>query len=296
MLQRMFLQALPLLILDASAKASGFGGFQYCRLGRSSVGRRNLVLFVSLTLACSVHANGAPPLFPRPIHLTRVVTDPISGTTTTIEEYLSGARVVSVRGSKTAISDYAEGRLIVIDRAEGTYSVTPFTDLAASVPAARSLGRSELAKRWNIRTAASVAKKSGDWREARAVDGSATVTVRRDSSIILSRSAAEVLLGIAYPGTPSEHDQVTLAMLSSEEVSALSTTTDRGHALAAEVRITYTVGSETIESRNEVVRVGNEEPSPELLAIPAGATKIELPRATLSREMRDVDHLPPSNQ
>lgn len=253
---------------------------------------RKALLVVSLTLACSIAA-AAPPLFPRTIHLTRVVSDPVSGTTATIDEYLTGDRVVSVRGTRTAIADYSAGRLVVIDRQAGTYSITTFHELAATVPASRALSRAELGRRWNIAPAATSAGQSGDWQEARAVDGSATIRVRRDSAVPLSRAALEVLLGVAYPGAAAEHDQVTIAMAAANEVAASAATST--YALPAEVRIIHAVGNDQLETRNEVIRVGNEEPSPELLAIPAGATRVELPRAALARELREADHLPPSN-
>ena len=89
------------------------------------------VRFAALLLAAlSLPALAAGPLFPAPLHLTRQVQDPISERTTVFDEYASGNRLISVRGSRTSIADYEKGELIEIDRDAGTYSVTRFDAIA----------------------------------------------------------------------------------------------------------------------------------------------------------------------
>lgn len=256
---------------------------------------KKVLLVFTLSLIVSDLPAADAPLFPRPIHLTRVVSDPVSGSSTTIDEYLIGDRVVSVSGSRTAIADYAASQLVVIDRARGTFSATSFADLARVNASRAAVRAADVANRWKFTDGSSMATSDGGWREARARDGSAAIVVRRDPSITLSRAAAEVILGIAYPGMPNEHDAVTLMLSKSGDVTA-SSGAGTELALPVEIRITYLAEGENLEATNRVTRIGFEEPSPELLAIPAGATRVEHPKAALPRELSEADHLPRKNQ
>lgn len=67
------------------------------------------VVAAALAFLAAPFALGATALFPKPLHLVRRVDDPISKTIATIDEYCLGNRVVTVRGSKVAIADYAYG-------------------------------------------------------------------------------------------------------------------------------------------------------------------------------------------
>ena len=82
--------------------------------------------WVGLVFLSTVAFAAEKPLFPSPLHITRELSNPVSGTTTVIDEYCQGNRVVAVSGQKTAIADYDKGVITEIDFAGGTYSVTKF--------------------------------------------------------------------------------------------------------------------------------------------------------------------------
>jgi hypothetical protein len=46
-----------------------------------------------LTTLVATHAIAAEMLFPEPLHITREIADPISGSTVTVEEYCHGNRI-----------------------------------------------------------------------------------------------------------------------------------------------------------------------------------------------------------
>lgn len=122
---------------------------------------RKYALSAFLALVVSSSVDGAPLLFPTPLHITRQVHDPISGQTTLLNEYGYGNRLITVRGSVTAIADYEKGELIEIDRDGGTYSVTRFDALARlagrAAPRVTAGGRVQ----WALRNATPAATKSG---------------------------------------------------------------------------------------------------------------------------------------
>ncbi|MGK2859787.1 MAG: hypothetical protein ACSLFQ_21530, partial [Thermoanaerobaculia bacterium] len=144
-------------------------------------------------------------LFDAPLHLTRQVSDPISRTTSTLEEYCSGNRVISIRDARTSIADYDAGTLTEIDRARGTYSVTRFDAIA------RALSETEAssAQTPNLKQlpdlidsgVRSVGSRGGRAFEVRIADRAAPrkVEVVVDQQLLLSREAVEVLVGVAFP-------------------------------------------------------------------------------------------------
>ena len=67
--------------------------------------KRSLYVCASVAIAVSVEA--AEVMFPSPLHLTREVSDPITGGSSQIEEYAHGNRIVSITPRRTAIADYA---------------------------------------------------------------------------------------------------------------------------------------------------------------------------------------------
>src|SRR5579872_2758433 len=102
-------------------------------------------------------------LFPTPLHLVRCIDDPVANSSTTIDEYCYGDRIVTINGPRVAITDYAEQRLTEIDHQRGTYSVTSFAEIAKARPVA--------------------------------LDSKTTVRVEVDRGVALSREAVEALIG-----------------------------------------------------------------------------------------------------
>src|SRR5688572_33462511 len=87
------------------------------------------ILLVALC-ASTAFAAGPDVLFPAPLHITRELTNPITGSKVVVDDYCHGNRVVSVNGHQTAIAEYDKNVLTTIDFDAGTYSVTKFDDLA----------------------------------------------------------------------------------------------------------------------------------------------------------------------
>src|SRR5581483_5691016 len=116
-------------------------------------------------------------LFPTPLHFVRRIEDPIARTTVTVDEYCEGDRIVTVNGSRVAISDFAAQLLTEIDHARAVYSITRFAEIAetrAAVPQSTS-----------------------------------SVKVEIDRSVALSREAVEALVGASYPNRrTAEHDRI----------------------------------------------------------------------------------------
>ena len=79
---------------------------------------RPTMLGLLTVVVCSISgdlisAAGQTPIFSAPLHLTREVTDPISGRIDVIDEYCVGNRMVSVarKGERVSIADYGKGEL-----------------------------------------------------------------------------------------------------------------------------------------------------------------------------------------
>ena len=222
-------------------------------------------------------------LFPAPLHLTREVTDPVSGTKTVIDEYCHGNRVVSVSGSRTSIAEYDKGVVTIIDFDAGTYSVTKFDELAkAWEKPGRERGKVTAQARlddWRVeqRGARVVASRAGEAIEARS--GDRTIRLTADRELSLGREAAEVLLGIAYPSPRDHGADVVLNALRSD---------DR-YALPLEHVVQLDDGGETLEVRNTIVRVGSEPAPADVQIIPAGAKLVESNAIAARRMLEELD-------
>lgn len=257
------------------------------------------ISFVPVALA-------AGPLFPQPMHLTRQVHDPISGTTTVLEEYAQGNRLVSVRGPKTSIADYDKNELMEIDREAGTYSITRFDALArashivgADAPAAMHAKSDQPMRSAGMR--ASKLGRNAEVFEAE-LDGDvkAKLEIAVDRTALVSKNALEVLLGSAYPGVHRpEHDAVIAAASSQRGggrgVSANSADGgDALYALPVEQSIRYEIDGQSVELRTSVVRLGSETPPADLLSIPAGARLVVSRLVAVSEELERLDRATPS--
>lgn len=238
------------------------------------VGRGGVyVLAFALIVGLAAGVCAQEVLFPRPLHLVRSIDDPLSGGTVTIDQFCAGNRIVTVRGQRVSIADYGRQELTEIDRAAGTYSVTPFEAIAKSIPAASSSKKSDVEVRVNV-----------------------------SERVTLSRDALDVLIGAAYPNPRrAEHDAIVSAIRAKggEKFRATANGNARNasvaeYALPVEQIATYDAGDgETVTIRDAVVRVAGDTVPPELLLIPPGATRVESARIRAARELRALDELPP---
>lgn len=253
-----------------------------------------------LVVLAAANATAADPLFPSPIHLTRRVVDPISGSETVIDEYLYGNRVVSVTASKTAIADYDKGELLEIDRQAGTWSVTKFEEIAKARPAPiRHRLQSVRADDWNVQTrgAATKAGRSATAIEAIRDSGGSEfsrLNVVVDGEIRLSREAFDVLTGAAWPNDRNEEHDVLRRAARAETSSPAGQRLER-FALLLEKRVVIEIDGQTIETRDEVLRVAHDLPSARQLEIPRGATKVESRLVLRHKLLDELDRLPDAN-
>jgi hypothetical protein len=257
---------------------------------------------ISATLVVLVFAAGASAatLFPRPLHLVRTIGDPVSGSETTVDQYCSGNRIITLQGSRIAIADFGAQRLTEIDRAAAVYSITPFAALAAAQsPAPVTPGG---AARWReivSNRAAAAPGVAAETRTFRLDDERQpqTIEVGIDRRLTLGREAFEALSGAAYPNAPSEESEVLARAARVGGASgALATSTASASpalfALPVEQRITRVVDGTPVVFRSGIVRIEFEEPPPELLVIPPGARIVESPAVRLRRELDAIDRLP----
>ena len=202
---------------------------------------------------------GAGALFPTPLHLVRRIDDPISRTTTTLDEYCYGDRIVTVNGDRVAIADYGEQTLTEIDHRRVTWSVMRFDDIAKARPAAVAQSKT-------------------------------TVNVVVDRSVALSREAVEVLAGAAYPNRRDErHEQIlrAAAPTGGGRIAAQSASADYG--LPSDTSIVFDEG---LTYRNVVIRIDHDLPPPQAMLIDPGATRVESHLTRMTREMQQLDALP----
>lgn len=262
-------------------------------------GRVTILVFVCLLVTLASAAQTSVPLFDEPLHLTRQVTDPISGTTSSVEEYCAGNRVVSIREGRTSIADYDKSELVEIDRAKGTYSVTSFDAIARSLPdapsaSARKSGGAQIPELTDngVRP---VGNRGGRAFEARIDDAQASrrVEVVVDQQMKVTREAVEVLVGAAFPLRRSIEGDIALAAAGRERgAGKLGARLPRDHALPLEQTVTWTVDGDTLRVVNRIVRVGNELPPADLIAIPPGAQLVESEIVLRKKMLEELDRLP----
>ena len=232
------------------------------------------------------------PLFSRPLHLTREVSDSISQRTSTIEEYCEGNRVISIRGAKTIVADYGQQTITTIDRTLGTYSVARFDQVASPAVAAGS----KSASAWRVRQAGSrdvAARTTTAFELEQALAGERRVVrVAATESVILSRAAVEILIGSAYPSPRREEAETLIAQLKVTSGPAIAAMSNAMYRLPLEEIFTFEIAGETAETRSTIVRVGNERAPLELASIPPGARRIEPESRDLPKLLQELDSLP----
>lgn len=279
------------------------------RAGGVEVAAGFILWATMLALSPTVHA-AERVLFPTPLHITRELSDPVSQKTTVIDEYCQGNRMVSVSGSRTAIADYAKGEMMEIDFAAGTYSVTKFELIArlnekTAPKAGRPLSSSGAPARndeWRVeaRGGGVVASRPTDTTEAERKDPNTRQVIRisADRQMTLSRDAIEAILGTGYPHRPDPTGEVMLGALRSRgkrvaangvESSAVDSRAAEEYHLPLEQVFRFEAGGESMETRNVVVRLGNELPPAEALTLPPGAKLVESKTVAMQRLLEELD-------
>jgi hypothetical protein len=219
--------------------------------------RKAVAAIAWLVVSSSLEAG---TLFPIPLHVVRRIDDPISKTSTTLDEFFFGDRIVSVNGSHVAISDYAAQLLTEIDHASATYSVTRFDDIAKVRPKVD-------------------------------ISGKATVTVTINRSVALTRDAVEAIVGAAYPNRrDARHEKILAAAapISGGRVAAQSIEST-AYGLPTETSIEFEDG---LIYKNVVVRLDHDPPPAQMMLIDPGATRVESRLTRMTREMQQLDRLP----
>jgi len=269
-----------------------------CRhVQRGHLVRRSVpIVLVSLSIV-STSLFGASVLFPKPLHLTREIVDPISGTTAHVEQYCLANRVVSIVGARTVIADYDRSELTEIDRQRGTYSVTPFASVAAAHPHRNSARRPVAGS-----AAPSVEHHGSDRRAGRSVDlyvaddasQNLHAEVAVDANAMLSRDAFDVLAGAAFPNDGNASTDITRAASRrpTSGTAATGTAMNESYGLPIEQTLRWNLGGTTISTVNRVTRVGDEVAPPDMLAIPPGALKVDSMIVRTPREAEQLDTLP----
>lgn len=241
-----------------------------------------------------------PPLFPQPLHLTRAVDDP-DGKTTMVDEYCRGNTIVSIVGDRTVIADYDKQTVMEIDRAAGTYSVTPFAELAKLAPPPPSSAQSTETS-FTYRAGVPRAARAGaEYYEAEAKDGRAPirkVETAVDRSVALSRDAAEVLAGAAYPRSRTDESEIALRATAPDasgrrvQSNSSGSAPAQSYGLAVEQSVTYELEGRTVVIKNRITHIGHEEPLAALIAIPPGARLVESASVQARKALDDADRLP----
>lgn len=261
-------------------------------------GRVGLFLAAWLVLPAVVVAE--PVLFPRPLHITREVRDSLAADPSVVDEYCHGNRIVSIAGSRTAIADFGARTLTEIDFERGTWSVTSFEALASAREAlapggARASSRDESSP-WRVehRGPRAVGPRRGDSFELRHDAGEVRRTVRitADRELTLSRPALEALLGLGHPNRRDEGGEAlveALARSGSRIAADAAGASTRELPFPLEHVMRIEMDGEVIERASVVLRVGEELPPPERLAVPPGATLVESRHVAAHRLMLELD-------
>jgi hypothetical protein len=251
-----------------------------------------------LILASASMAVAAPEvvLFPEPLHIVREIHDPIAGVTYTIDEYCHGDRIITIHGAETVIADFRLDQITEIDRNRGTFSMTPFADVARATSAQRS---------------PSVAKAAGEPRPLgmkQSVDGrqleayelittaddeQVVITVGVDRKTALSLAAVEALLGATFPNRRSfTHDAIMWVVVPRTGTRREQTSAVADVALPSEYSVTYEVADEKLVYRSTAVAVDRRVVPDELVIIPPGSRRVETRLTAIPRAIEELDHPP----
>ena len=238
-------------------------------------------------------------LFPTPLHVVRRVEDPISKTSIELDEYYTGNKVISVRNQKSVIVDYERQEMLEIDRANGTYSVARFDEIAKSKAGShpqpkRPPAATQFQSRWRTTALGTGSSPGGTPVDSFAIIDDAEQSVRIevgvDRRITLNREAFDVVLGVAYPNTPPPHHE-SLARVCENPAATITAAVETRYGLPVEQSISYKApDSQLLTLKTAILRLTNDLPPPEALAIPAGAKLVESRAALLLRLTREYDY------
>jgi len=255
-----------------------------------------LCLALSLSAALSAYADG--PLFPRPFHLTREIDDSLTGRVIRVDEYYSGDRVITVNGTKTAIADYAKQELTEMDRARATYSVATFAQLASVLPARRVSAKSDAKP--------VIERKGSDRRAGRNVDvvvaddanASLHAEVAVDQTMVLSKDAFDVVAGGAFPKSSGAAVDLIRGASATKRgrMASNATASGEGYGLPVEQTLRWQTNGEAVVVTMKVVAIDEQLPPAELIAIPAGARRVEAKAIEAKRIADDSDSLVPTRE
>jgi hypothetical protein len=245
-------------------------------------------------------------LFPTPIHLTRRIHESIGGGTAVVEQYCYGNRVITVRGPITTIADYDKSEITEINRDDGTYSISRFDQVAKALnpKALQATSQSGAKQPWELRKvgrANALSARSTEVFEADRKDEAVTRHVRIgiDNSVALSKNALEVITGSAFPANAKDEDAAIASAakgrapaLASQSTGGAKTAAADRYGLPVEQVFRFEADGQQAEYRDVVVRVGDEVPPADLVAIPAGAKLVESRLIKTTRMIDAIDRLP----
>jgi hypothetical protein len=266
--------------------------------------RRILPLTVIAFTVLAAFASADTLLFPKPLHLTREVVDPITGKTSHLEQYCLANRVVSIAGSRTVIADYDRSEVTEIDREHGTYSVTPFSTVASARPHRKVIRAASTAAG---SAAPAMEHRGTDRRAGRSVDLYAGddaahalhAEIAVDQSAALSRDAFDVLVGAAYPGEGDASTELIrsasrrpVSGASSNGATVNGTSVSESYGLPIEQTTRWEVNGRTITATNRVTRLSDDVAPSDLVAIPPGARRVDSRIVVTAREIEQLDALP----
>jgi len=256
---------------------------------------RTAVTCVLLSLLASASAHAATPLFPKAFHVVREINDSLTGHVTRVDEYYAGDQVITINGDKTAIADYAKQELTEIDRGKATYGTATFAQLAAALPAQ------------TVKPAATkpvIERRGQDRRAGRNVDvmtaddtsNALHAEIAVDHSIVLSKDAFEVVAGAAFPrnGGPAADLLRGAAQNPRSRTSSESTTSGDTFAMPIEQTLRWSLHGQSVEATTRVITIDDQQPSPQLIVIPAGARRVEAKAIEAKRIAADADALVPT--
>jgi hypothetical protein len=254
----------------------------------------------ALLVAVPLLASDAP-LFPVPLHLVRRVEDPIASSTTEVDEYCTGNKIITIHGAKTAIVDYERQELLEIDRAASTYSVASFEEIAAaraiaepSIPRPAKIESTAARESWKTTPLGSkltTAGRSADSFEI--TTSSVKVEVAVDRQVTLSRAALDAISGASYPNKATDQQEAIARACARTADPHAESAGGGSYGLPLDQSITVDADPKThLTIRNSIVRVTNDLPPPEMLAIPAGAALVESRPARMVKQLRQLEQAP----
>ena len=255
-----------------------------------------LRLALLIAIAIAVPLRGAA-LFPSPIHLVRQIEEPSTGAKSTVDEYCEGNRIVSVTrgGTRITIADYAAQELTEIARDRHEYSVTSFAELARATQDAARFEKSQAATTtpasWQTRLLGARSSLSGRSVDAYEISRpEQTIEIAFDRSVPLTRGAAEVLLGGAYPSRRGgEHESMMQAARGNaggRAVASLNTApADDVFSLPVEQTVTRRAEGTSVVIRIVVTRIDAALIPRELLSIEPDAKLVESRLTRMRREL-----------